>query len=127
MKKYLLIIGILCAIVATPACAVNNNPTTSPSSGTNGQLNWATTSGGVSIQGVAFCGSKNGDAVTSSTAGNNNAHCWCKMTNPVDSPWAFFVTPTSADYCVAHCAFICAANTRANAAFRSLLLDGEPD
>ena len=54
MKKYLLIAGILCAIVATPACAVNNNPTTSPSSGTNGQLNWATTSGGVSIQGGRF-------------------------------------------------------------------------
>ena len=98
MKKHLLIAGLICVATIPPAAAVTkcvkltSSTTCSTYSGEHGQSNWSATCGGVSIQGVAFCGSQNGGsqgatstAVTISTTSDDNKYCWCRMISPAVS------------------------------------------
>ena len=125
MKKHLLIAGLLCAAIIPPAFAVtkcvklSSSTTCSTYSGISGQSNWSATCGGVSIQGVAFCGSQDGgstgattDAVTTS---DNNKYCWCKMVSPAVSSWVFYGDRESASNCARLCARICASYAAGNA------------
>ena len=117
MKKHLLIAGLLCAAIIPPAFAVtkcvklSSSTTCSTYSGISGQSNWSATCGGVSIQGVAFCGSQDGgstgattDAVTTS---DNNKYCWCRMISPVVSHWISATSFASNDECSQNCAYEC--------------------
>ena len=140
MKKNLLIAGLICMATIPPATAVtkcvklNSSTTCSSNSGEYGQSNWSATCGGVSIQGVAFCGSRNGgsvgattDAVTTSTTSDNNKYCWCKMVSPAVSRWVFTYAYTSAGRCADDCAYYCALYARNNASFRSALFGNLSD
>ena len=140
MKKNLLIAGLIGVATIPPATAVtkcvklNSSTTCSTSSGEYGQSNWSATCGGVSIQGVAFCGSQNGgsvgattDAVTTSSTSDNNKYCWCKMTSPAVSRWVFYSADTSAGDCAHACAANCAYIARYPASFRSGLFGSLSD
>jgi hypothetical protein len=52
------------------------------------------------------------DAVGGATTGG---YCWCKMTHPMSSLWAFSYNHASA----AHCATYCTCSVQAHAALRS--------
>ena len=140
MKKHLIIAGIICAASIPPAYAVtkcvklNSSTTCSGYSGLTGQSNWSATCGGVSIQGVAFCGSQNGGStgerfgsVRVSSTLDNNRHCWCKMVSPAVSSWVFLYTRTSAGDCALNCAGSCASYALYDSAFRSALFSGLSD
>ena len=140
MKKHLLIAGLICMATIPPAVAVtkcvklNSSTTCSTSSGEYGQSNWSATCGGVSIQGVAFCGSQDGgstgattDAVTTSSTSDNNKYCWCKMVSPAVSSWVFYGDRGSASNCARLCARICASYAASNASFRSALFSNLSD
>lgn len=140
MKKHLLIAGLICMATIPPAMAVtkcvklNSSTTCSSYSGLASQSNWSATCGGVSIQGVAFCGSQNGGstgattgAVTTSSTIDNNKYCWCKMVSPAVSSWVFYGDRESASNCARLCARICASYAAANASFRSALFSNLSD
>ncbi len=139
MKKHLLIAGLICMATIPPAAAVtkcvklNSSTTCSAYSGIANQSNWSATCG-VSIQGVAFCGSQNGGstgattgAVTTSSTIDNNKYCWCKMVSPAVSRWVFYGDRESASNCVSICARICASYAAGNASFRSALFSNLSD
>ena len=140
MKKHLLIAGLICVATIPPAMAVtkcvklNSSTTCSSTSGDNGQSNWSATCGGVSIQGVAFCGSQDGGsigatttAVTTGTTDDSNKYCWCKMVSPAVSRWVFNGAIASAGGCASICASTCAAIARYDASFRSALFGNLSD
>ena len=140
MKKHLLIAGLICMATIPPAMAVTkcvklSSSTTCPDySGATGQSNWSATCGGISIQGVAFCGSQNGgsagattDAVTTSTTSTDNKYCWCKMVSPAVSTWVFDNGLGSAANCAINCAYACAGDVASFASFRSALFSGLSD
>ena len=140
MKKHLLIAGLICVATIPPAMAVTkcvklSSSTTCPDySGATGQSNWSATCGGISIQGVAFCGSQNGgsagattDAVTTSSTSNDNKYCWCKMVSPAVSRWVFNLALASAGFCANRCAYYCAGIAQSSASFRSGLFSGLSD
>ena len=134
---FLLVIAItFCQPVyaVTKCVKLNSSTTCSTYSGATGQSNWSATCDGVSVQGVAFCGSQNGvsigattDAVTTSTTSDNNKYCWCKMTSPAVSRWVFSYARTPAGYCAINCANACAYYAQNNASFRSALFSGLGD
>ena len=121
MKKHLLIAGLICMATIPPVSAVtkcvklSSSTTCSNYSGATGQSNWSVTCGGVSVQGVAFCGSQSGGSqgatsttVTISSTVDNNKYCWCKMVSPAVSSWVFASDlPGSSCYngCPYHCAY----------------------
>ena len=140
MKKHLLIAGLICAAAIPPAFAVtkcvklNSSTTCSTYSSATGQSNWSATCDGVSVQGVAFCGSQDGvsigattDAVTTSTTSDNNKYCWCKMVSPAVSRWVFSGAYTLAGRCAYACADDCAIFARHFASFRSALFSNLSD
>ena len=134
---FLLVIAItFCQPVyaVTKCVKLNSSTTCSDFSGEYNQSNWSATCGGVSIQGVAFCGSQDGgetgattDAVTTSTTSDNNKYCWCKMVSPAVSRWVFTQAITPAGYCANNCAFVCAGSAQSSASFRSALFSGLGD
>ena len=142
MKKHLIIVGIICAASIPPAYAVTKcvkltpSTTCTSSSGAFGQSNWSATCGGVSVSGVAFCGSQDGGAsgtksetVTTSSASDNNTnkYCWCKMVSPAVSSWVFYGGRMDAGNCARNCAYNCASSARGNSAWRSALFSGLSD
>ena len=137
MKKHLLIAGLICVATIPPAMAITkcvkltSSTTCSTYSGISGQSNWSATCGGVSIQGVAFCGSQDGgstgattDAVTTS---DNNKYCWCKMVSPAVSSWVFSGNHYSASNCTYNCADHCVPNGAYDAPFRSAMFGSLSD
>ena len=140
MKKHLIIVGIICAASIPPAYAVTKcvkltpSTTCTSSSGAFGQSNWSATCGGVSVSGVAFCGSQDGgstgtksETVTTSPASADNKNCWCKMVSPAVSSWVFNRSAPSAGNCAYNCAIGCAAYAQGKASFRSALFSGLSD
>ena len=140
MKKHLLIAGLICMATIPPVSAVtkcvklSSSTTCSNYSGATGQSNWSVTCGGVSVQGVAFCGSQSGGSqgatsttVTISSTVDNNKYCWCKMVSPAVSRWVFHGAVTSAGYCANRCAHSCALYAQANASFRSAMFGSLSD
>ena len=140
MKKYLLIVGLLCVAIIPPAFAVTKCVKLTPSTTCSdfwdeyGQSNWSATCDGVSVQGVAFCGSQKGgsngattDAVTTSSTSDDNKYCWCKMVSPAVSRWVFAYSGASAGDCALNCAAYCARSARNIAFFRSALFSNLSD
>ena len=142
MKKHLIIAGIICvasipsAYAVTKCVKLTSSTTCTSSSGAFGQSNWSATCGGVSVSGVAFCGSQKEisdnvtttDVVTTSTASNDNRHCWCKMVSTAVSSWVFSDSYLSAGDCATNCARNCGFYARdSSAAFRSGLFSGLSD
>lgn len=143
MKKHLIIAGIICSATIPPAYAVTKCVKLTPSttctsySGVVGRSNWSATCGGIEIQGVAFCSSRNGgsmgtksETVTTSSTSDDNKHCWCKMVSPAVSSWVFYDSYNSAGSCAYYCATTCAyscANRVNGSAFRSALFSGLSD
>ena len=126
MKKHLLITGLICMAINPPAMAVtkcvkqpSSSSTCSNYSSERGQSNWSATCDGVSVQGVAFCGSQDGGstgatttAVTTGTTDDSNKYCWCKMTSPAVSRWVFIAAQASPIICDYQCAAICSNGVR---------------
>ena len=140
MKKHLIIAGIICAASIPPVYAVTkcvkltSSTTCTSYSGTAGQSNWSATCGGIEIQGVGFCGSKNGgsmgtksETVTTSTGSDDNKYCWCKMVSPAVSSWVFNYSNASNGDCAYGCAVNCAYSARNISAYRSALFSGLSD
>ena len=140
MKKHLIIAGIICAASIPPAYAVTkcvkltSSTTCTSSSGEFGQSNWSATCGGVSVSGVAFCGSQNGNSmgtksekVTTSSTSDDNKNCWCKMVSPAVSSWVFNISTESAGACAYLCAYNCAGRAQSQSAFRTPLFSGLSD
>ena len=140
MKKHLIIAGIICAATIPPTYAVTkcvkltSSTTCTSYSGATGQSNWSATCGGIEIQGVAFCGSQKGgssgetsETVTTSSTGDDNMNCWCKMVSPAVSSWVFIDTARTAGDCGYNCADSCAFSARHDSDFRSGLFSGLSD
>ena len=140
MKKHLIIAGIICAASIPPVYAVTkcvkltSSTTCTSYSGVIGRSNWSATCGGIEIQGVAFCGSRNGgsigtksETVTTSSTSDNNKYCWCKMVSPAVSSWVFNTSTESAGACAYLCAYNCAGRAQKFSAFRSGLFSGLSD
>ena len=140
MKKHLIIVGIICAASIPPAYAVTKCVKLTPSttctsySGATNQSNWSATCGGIEIQGVAFCGSKDGgsasattESVTTSATSDDNKYCWCKMVSPAVSSWVFYFSEVSAGACAYYCANDCALHAQRSSKFRSALFSGLSD
>ena len=148
MKKHLLFAGLICVATIPPANAVpapastvtkcvklTSSTTCSNYSGEINQSNWSVTCDGVSVQGVAFCGSQDGgsaiattDAVTTSSTIDNNKYCWCKMVSPAVSRWVLqYRSHTSAGDCARTCANSCAGFAQNVASFRSALFGSLSD
>ena len=143
MKSKILIAGLLCAATIPPAFAVTkcvklpSSTTTCTNltiSADDNQSNGTANCDGVSIQGVAFCGSQNGgsngattDAVTTSSTSDDNKYCWCKMVSPAVSRWVFSYSGGSAYTCALNCAAYCARSARNIASFRSALFSNLSD
>ena len=130
MKKHLLIAGLICMATIPPVSAVtkcvklSSSTTCSNYSGATGQSNWSVTCGGVSVQGVAFCGSQSGGSqgatsttVTISSTVDNNKYCWCKMVSPAVSSWVF-ASDLPGSSCYNVCPYQCAYAIN-DASFRS--------
>ena len=142
MKKHLLIAGLICVATIPPAAAVtkcvkqpsSSSSTCSGLSAGNSQSNWSATCDGVSVQGIAFCGSQDGvltgattDAVTTNLTSDNNKYCWCKMVSPAVSRWVYAYSDGSAGYCARNCAAYCARSAGSTASFRSALFSNLSD
>ena len=138
MKKHLIIAGIICAVSIPPAYAVTKcvklTTSTTCTNAYSAKSNWSVTCGGVQIQGVAFCGSLDGDSVgtksgsvTTSSNSDDNRHCWCKMVSPAVSAWVFNSSGMFAGGCLLDCAYNCAVNAQSNPVFRSGLFSGLSD
>ena len=144
MKKHLIIAGIICAASIPPVYAVTkcvkltSSTTCTSYSGAVGQSNWSARCGGTEIQGVAFCGSKDGgsigtksETVTTSSTSDNNKYCWCKMVSPAVSSWVFLYSRPSVGSCAYYCANSCANYSayyaQSGSAFRSALFSGLSD
>ena len=140
MKKHLIIAGIICAASIPPTYAVTkcvkltSSTTCTSYSGGYNQSNWSATCGGIEIQGVALCGSRNGGSigtksenVTTSSTSDDNKNCWCKMVSPAVSSWVFNRSVSAAGYCATNCASNCAFYAQINSAFRSALFSGLSD
>ncbi len=134
MKKTgIVLFGIVGAVFANTASAVQkcvaltSSTTCTYVSTAYNQSNWSSNCGGISIQGVAFCGSKSGsigdksDAVTASSTSDDNKYCWCKMVSPAVSYWVFNNAGPSAGFCANSCAYYCANVPANSSAFRSAL------
>ena len=140
MKKHLLIAGLICVVAIPPAFAVTKcvklNSSTKCSGGDVEYLkpNWSANCDGMTIQGVAFCGSQNGGStgatsttVTTSTTSDDNKYCWCKMVSPAVSRWVSRHTYASDGPCASICAGSCAYRAADNASFRSALFSNLSD
>ena len=138
MKKHLIIAGIICSATIPPAYAVTKcvklTPSTTCTTSSGNGSNWSATCGGVSVSGVAFCGSQDGgsegktsETVTTSTTSDDNKYCWCKMVSPAVSSWVFVTSSTTAGGCVYNCASVCAGRARNDSDFRSALFSGLSD
>ncbi len=119
MKSKILIAGLICAAAIPPAAAVTkcvkltSSTTCSDSSYEFNQSNWSATCGGVSIQGLALCGSQDGGSIgattdTVTTGDNGNTHCWCKMVSPAVSRWVYDPRGAIGGSCYQSCAANCA-------------------
>ena len=146
MKSKILIAGaIFCAITVNGAhavtkCVALNSSTTCTSnySAYRYHTDWAATctTNGVStpISGIGICSSTTGESYgetateldTSSTT-DDNKYCWCKMTSPAVSRWAFCSSSTSAGLCAQFCARYCARYVQERAALRSALFGSLSD
>ena len=126
MKLKIILAGaMLCAITTTGAHAVTKcvalntlNTTCTYTETASYSTDWANTctSNGIttSIKGVAACSSDiSGVGGTSSTLSisqnqDENVYCWCKMTSPAVSKWAFRASYTKGVPCPEGCATSCA-------------------
>ena len=46
-------------------------------------------------------------------------YCWCRLTHPVSSLWAFNFDGGSASYCASYCAYFCGYRVQDNVALRA--------
>ena len=139
MKKHLIIAGIICAASIPPAYAVTKcvKLTSSTAWCTNDSgsgSNWSMTCDGIEIQGVAFCGSQDGDSmgtksetVTTSLTSDDNRNCWCKMVSPAVSSWVYSRGYADAGSCAFDCAYVCANRAAGYSTFQSALFSGLSD
>ena len=145
MKSKILIAGaILCAITTTGAqavtkCVALDGSTTCTSDYSQYQYHtdWAATctTNGVStpISGIGICSSTQGSGyqkateLDTSSTGDDNGYCWCKMTSPAVSRWVFSNALSSGSYCAMNCANVCAHNVLIRAAFRTALFGSLSD
>ena len=140
MKKHLIIAGIICAVSIPPAYAVIKcvklRPSTTCTSFSGGyyRSNWSATCGGIEIQGVVFCSSRNAGSVGTTTeeivaasGDTENRYCWCKMVSPAVSSWVYGGSFEKGTTCTTQCAYHCAENSKDSSAFRSGLFSGLSD
>ena len=122
------------AFAVTKCVKLSSSTTCYNNSGERGQSNWSATCGGISIQGIGFCGSQYGgsigkttDTVETSRFNDDNKYCWCRMISPAVSRWVFIMGYQSAGDCANSCASVCAPNVLNFAAFRSALFSNLSD
>ena len=141
MKRVMVILGLM--LFAIPAVAVSvcardsivtvvldpsiggNSYTYNNSTGT-----WKTVFSYGNVSGISTCTSTapSGSMGTTKTSAGTplNAvggetggqYCWCKMTHPMSSLWAFYDDYGSASYCASYCTSSCGYYVRSNAALR---------
>ena len=140
--RYLVSILMLMAIVpsyATTMCAMNDTravildadiPGTGYTNDAN-SMQWTTTFPYGKIYGFAACVSNApsgsmGTTVTSAGtpleaggAEREGRYCWCKITHPVSSLWAFFLDYGSASRCASYCANYCGYDVQVSVALRA--------
>lgn len=85
---------------------------------------WDLTSGVVS--GIAVCNSTEGTWATPTDTdfptGTTGNHCWCKMTDPLDSLWIYVYGFNSLSDCDNTCAFTCGNSMSNNEVFSEAML-----
>ena len=141
MKRVMVILGLM--LFAIPAVAVSvcakdsvvtvvldpsingNSYTYNNSTGT-----WKTVFSYGNVSGISTCTStapsgsmgtvKTADGTHLSASGGETGgqYCWCKMTHPMSSLWAFTYDYGSAAACASDCANYCGRSVQRNAALR---------
>ena len=145
MKSKILIAGaILCAITTTGAqavtkCVALDGSTTCTSDYSQYQYHtdWAATctTNGVStpISGIGICSSTQGSGyqkateLDTSSTGDDNGYCWCKMTSPAVTLWVLHASLPSPAYCAQNCASACASAVQSQSGFRSAMFSSLSD
>ena len=144
-KQFLIAGAMLCAITTTGAhavtkCVALNSSTRCATDYTQyqGHTDWAATctTYGVStpISGIGICSSTSGISsgqtateLSTSSTGDDNRYCWCKVTSPAVSRWVFRISSMSAGSCAQWCAHHCADGIRRDTAFWSALFGSLSD
>lgn len=141
MKRVMVILGLM--LFAIPAVAVSvcakdsvvtvvldpsingNSYTHNNSTGT-----WKTVFSYGNVSGISTCvatapsGSmgtvKTADGTHLSASGGQTSgqYCWCKMTHPMSSLWAFRIDSGCAAYCASYCSDYCGSRVQFRAALR---------
>lgn len=142
MKKLIIIIALMVPMVAPGATMCSKNDTITimldPSIGGTGysysqaQSTWWTWFTYGTVRGISAClssayGKSMGGTVSDLHDNNelviggetNGQYCWCRMTHPALSLWAFRYDGGSASHCAANCAYYCGYNVRDSSVLRA--------
>ena len=144
MKKTYIISAIIGLMIALPALAVSVctkdsivsvvlDPDVGGSSYTynNATGVWKTVFSYGNVSGISTCSASkpsggmgairttDGEYLTASGGETGGQYCWCKMTHPMSSLWAFAYDYGSASNCASACAYHCGYYVRSDAALRA--------
>ena len=144
MKKTYIISAIIGLMIVLPALAVSVCTKDSvvsvvldPSVGGNSYTYnnatgvWKTVFSYGNVSGISTCSASkpsgsmgairttNGEYLTASGGETGGQYCWCKMTHPMSSLWAFLGDYGSASACASNCTLYCGSYVRDRAALRA--------
>ena len=136
MKKILCVLCMLITlpVYATTMCALEDtvavilDPSITGTGYTNdpNTMTWTVTFPYGTVYGVAACLSVNGGSqgttnatLTAGGGEREGKYCWCKVSHPVSSLWAFGYDASSAAGCASLCPYYCGYNVRGAVALRA--------
>lgn len=90
-------------------------------------INWSGQTGNITVGGISHCGTSTGSvgdtisAVALSGTATENLYCWCRITSPAVSQWAYAAKYASSTNCDTNCVTNCATKFAGNTTFRTAL------
>ena len=136
MKKIIILICMIfvpAIVFGATMCAKNNTLVVALDSSVGGSTytqdnansKWTTTFAYGIVKGVSACTSFSGGSQGNTTKNEitrgerNGRYCWCRLTHPVSSLWAFYYDYGSASDCASYCSHYCGRNVQNYAALRA--------
>ena len=136
MKKIIILICMIfvpAIVFGATMCAKNNTLVVALDSSVGGSTytqdnansKWTTTFAYGIVKGVSACTSFSGGSQGNTTKNEitrgerNGRYCWCRLTHPVSSLWAFNYDYGSASNCASNCTYACGNRVQDNVALRA--------
>ena len=136
MKKIIILICMIfvpAIVFGATMCAKNNTLVVALDSSVGGSTytqdnansKWTTTFAYGIVKGVSACTSFSGGSQGNTTKNEitrgerNGQYCWCRLTHPVSSLWAFIHDRGSASNCASYCTNYCGSRVQPYAALRA--------